>query len=554
MRIGLGVAILPLLFAATCSAEEPSQAKRKSKPIFPSASEVLREACKIALDQDEQQNYWTERLLLHIGELQIQARDFDGALRSIRGSNYPHGRNMGLAQLAKALAREGNRERAFKVLGLVKFDLFSPQIYLEDSVQLKWIEHLVVSGNLDRADEAIGRMKWLPYHPDALQDLAIAYAKSREPERAMEFFKFAIHTASGLDDEFDRSEALCKIAEIQLMVGMPDAAKATINRLEQSVKEVKDPGKKVTALRQAGLVAAKAKDDLQARRFFKQAIEAQKLRKGEDANEALEDIALAQAVAGSIDDALKTASNFKQNQEEPLGDGGRDAALHADAVAKLMAQDEEGALRSALKVKHYKQYHDDALHMIAGHQITKGDLQKALATAKNIENPSEKAAAILRVAAAHAKAGDRKTAADIASRIELTESDDLPVLFERKRFDYRLPRTWGVRYDDHCYISGTVYGFSTQRATEVAAGAMALSLVLEQKPDQSYAILFDEINTGEIVQALARTHATLGDANEALTWAKKIGSRGKVKLDEIQWAVMRRVHALIGVAEGILER
>jgi hypothetical protein len=98
---------------------------------------------------------------------------------------------------------------------------------------------------------------------------------------------------------------------------------------------------------------------------------------------------------------------------------------------------------------------------------------------------------------------------------------------------------------------------SIERAAEVAASAMALAQALGQQPAESYAILFSDINAEEVTQALARAHAASGDVNEALIWAKRIGSSDKIKArddHETRWAVERRIHALIGVAEGILDR
>jgi hypothetical protein len=74
---------------------------------------------------------------------------------------------------------------------------------------------------------------------------------------------------------------------------------------------------------------------------------------------------------------------------------------------------------------------------------------------------------------------------------------------------------------------------------------------------RTYADLFDDINTEEVIEALARSHATTGEPREALAWARKIGCADRVPAaggDEIRWEVMRRLHALIGLAEGILDR
>src|SRR6516162_5794232 len=115
MRIALRVAcVFMLCSVASCAADEPPRTGSKAKLGGPAVDAILREAGEIALKQDGEQRFWTGRVLLHIGELQIHAGDYDGALKSIRGSNYE--RDAGLEHLAEALARGGKRERAFEIL------------------------------------------------------------------------------------------------------------------------------------------------------------------------------------------------------------------------------------------------------------------------------------------------------------------------------------------------------------------------------------------------------------------------------------------------------
>ena len=135
------------------------------------------------------------------------------------------------------------------------------------------------------------------------------------------------------------------------------------------------------------------------------------------------------------------------------------------------------------------------------------------------------ASAILKIAAAHAKAGDRKTAIDIASRIQLPRDRSLLAHFGIDRqFDYRLPGTWGVCYEPAFTNAST--SASEKDAAEVAAAAMILALALGQKPARPYEESFNDIviYTGEIMRSLARTDAASGNVNEALTWARRVGA------------------------------
>lgn len=549
MRIGLIIGFASSWwFAAVCLALEPPQTNREIKYVGPSVPVILREASEIALLQEEHQSSW-ERILVHIGKVQIQVGDYDGALRSIRGSGYEYMRNAALIDLAEAIARDGKKERAFEVLRLVDSDHGWRQKYMEDRVQLRWIEHLIAAADLDRARKAIEQLKTVEHRPNGLRRLAVGYAKSGDATLAAEHFKLSIDATAQCKDEFDRARAMWETAEAQLSVGTVDAAKATIHRLTETV-EFKDPWAKVTALCESAVLAAKAKDEPTARRLFLRAIEAQKDVNAMSKIGALEQIAVAQAGVGYIEDARKTASMMQQ-------DGGRERALYAIAIAQLKGNDTDGAVRTAWSIKDYVQYREDALQMILDHQIVNRDLRTALAMAEKIDNPSRKATAILKVATAHATSGDQRKAKEVAVRIELTHAETLLSNRAKYRFDYRLPRTWGVCYDLGLGFTMSSYFASRRRAADVAAAAITLAIALGQKPAESYAVLFNEVNAEEVTRALARAHAASGDPSEALAWAKQIGSGGKVKSDDdlqIRFAVERRIHALVGVAEGILDR
>jgi hypothetical protein len=268
-------------------------------------------------------------------------------------------------------------------------------------------------------------------------------------------------------------------------------------------------------------------------------------------------IAVAQAGVGFIEDARKTVSIIEHSNTDIRQDAERDETLCAIAVAQVKANDTEAAVRTALSVKRFVQYRDDALHHIVDHHIAKRDFKTALATADVIDNPSRKAAAILKVATAVAKSGDHKTAADIAARIELSEIDPLPKFGKKEQFDFRRPRSWGICYEDGRAFTIASQTRANRHSAEVAGAAMGLSQALGERPAQSYAVLFNDILKEEVILALARAHAASGDPSEALAWARQIGSGDKVnseKDDQTSWAVQRRIYALIGVAEGILDR
>jgi hypothetical protein len=503
---------------ATCAASEAPEATRKTEPVDSATQAILRETTQLILIQDEGEHYWYDSVLLDIGEVQIRAGDFEDALKSIRSCSDPYRRDVALIELAEALARGGTRKGAFEILRLLS-DHGSRED--EDRVHLRWIEQLIESRDLDRACKAVEELKCGSYRSKALRMLAVGYARSGDGALAAQQFALAIDTATALKDECDRARGFWETAEAQLSAGGIDAAKATILRLVETV-QLRDPWTKITALSQCAILAALANDRGMARRLFRRALEAQRtLDDARQKNAALNRIAVAQAAVGYIDEARNTSSMIKHNEGDFTQDAEREQALFAIAQTQLKANDIDGALRTALSVQYYLQYRDDALQEIVDYQIAGRDLKRALAIAEKMDNPSRKAAAMLKVATAHAKSGGRRRAAEVAARIELTDrgGDLLPQIFQKQRFDYRLPRTWGVPYDEGFSFTIGSYLISVKRAQEVAGAAMALAQALGQQPAQSYAILFDDIQ-GEITGALARAHAACGQTREALAWAR----------------------------------
>jgi hypothetical protein len=101
------------------------------------------------------------------------------------------------------------------------------------------------------------------------------------------------------------------------------------------------------------------------------------------------------------------------------------------------------------------------------------------------------------------------------------------------------------------------YAASVDCAAQVAAEAMALWQALEGKREQPYAAMFKDVRPPEVMRALARAHAASGKASEALAWAKQIGSGDKANPSgdySANWPMQQRISALVGVAEGILDR
>jgi tetratricopeptide (TPR) repeat protein len=335
------LAILPAVRPAS-AADEVRQADLPLPDArVPDDVVVLREASEILLKQPALHVFWIDRGLIDIGDLQIRAGDFEGALRSIRGCRYEYDRKGRLVTLAQALARNGRRERATQVLGMLDSDHGWSQDFLDDGVQLAWIEHLIARGKFEETEKAVGKLHLDGYVPEARRKLAAAHAQAGESTRAAEQFARAVDAAAKLRDDFDRARALCEIADAQGATGDIAAAKITIGRLVDGA-EIKEPGERMYALREAAVVTAKAGDVPMARALFGRAIEiGESVRYSVD---ALETIGLAQAGVGYLDDARQTAALIRHSEEHFAHDGARERILLAIAMAQLKQDDVEGRL------------------------------------------------------------------------------------------------------------------------------------------------------------------------------------------------------------------
>jgi tetratricopeptide (TPR) repeat protein len=532
-----------LIFGNTSEFSAPDAPPTDQKSVA-IARAMLRETSELALEEQ----FWRE--LLQIGEAQIRAGDFDGALRSIKNSDQP---DFGLMYLAETLARTGKKERALEVIRLLAPDWRTDA---KETVQLRWSEHLIASGDLKLAANAIEQIKSDAHRRDGLQQLAVAFSKSGDAVQAAKYFRQSIEAAASLKNEDDRARALWEIAEAQRITGAVDAAKATIRRLALEAGDFKDPWAKVAALRESALLFARVKDKKSAQSLFARATECHSAVDALNKFGALEGIAIAQAKAGYVDDALKTAWTIKHSETDFGIDRYRENALYAIAVAQVEAGKTENAVNTALSIKYFVQYRDDALNHVVERYLAQQDFKGALAATDKFDNPSRKASAILKMAAAKARSGNRKAARADAAKIVLKPRSRFVVPSEKKGFDYLRPQSWGVCYESSDAFTIGSHLESVRRGAEVASAAMALAQALGTKPDQSYAVLFQKITTAKIVHSLARTHAAMGDPAEAIAWAKKIGSDAKVDLrnDHPSWAVEQRMQALLGAAEGILDR
>ena len=211
MRTHWHALCITLALAGSCHvlrADDPLPATGDDGSCSGSVSAVLREAAQIAACQDEEQRYWRDRVLLHIAEAQIRAGDFDGAKHSIHRANKEDGAQTAAVRLAEALAGAGQCERAFQVLREMGSDYDSRPGYSDDRIRMRWLEYLIATGDLPRAELAVEELKVPSSRPEALRKLALAHSHSGDHAAGRQWTQDAIIACTPIADEFTRKVSL----------------------------------------------------------------------------------------------------------------------------------------------------------------------------------------------------------------------------------------------------------------------------------------------------------------------------------------------------------
>jgi tetratricopeptide (TPR) repeat protein len=532
----------------------PLTACEPKSNIGPLVGEALKEASRIALLQDEHQDYWRDDTLLLIGNVQMRAGDFDAARGAMRKSSDDYPRNAAFVHLAKAVAASGDRAKAFDLVRELGTEHGWSQRLIEDGVQLRWIEQLISLNDLARAETAIGDLADARSRSRALSKLAIGYFKSGDKSRGDQTLGLAKEASGGIREEFDRAEALWQIADVEIDFKESESARSTIHDVGEASLQFADNWARVCGLREAAVRAVRNSDRQTAADLFAKAIASANSLDASNYIGALNLIAMAQASAGLTGDALKTAQMIEHSEKDFTRDGRREEALCRIAVAHAKAGDFATALSTAQSIRYYMQYQNDALAEIARLQLGMGAIDAALATTKLMENRSRRAASILRIATVCASQGYPKRAKEIAMEIELKPADDFPIA-RPETFDFRKAETWAIEYDRERFSTSLRISIWTAHAAEVAAAAMTLAQTLKEPGAADYAHAFRDVSDEFVVQAVARAHAAHGDANKAYAWARQIGSDEQIPSDSsMRFAVQLRIHALVGVAEGVLDK
>jgi hypothetical protein len=546
-----------------------SNAAEPAKDINVSA--LLKEASDLTVHYKKVPSFFMSGLPLRIAKAQMSEGDLDGALATLVDAANEYEARPLVIEVAERLARRGRREQADRasqridVCSCTEQESLEERLRLDDKIRLAHLEYQITIGDFVGATKTQREITTPTERPIALNKLAVGYAKIGDTATSIRLFRDAIAADVTLPikkiwggdavyfHESSEVHALCETCDAEIDVHDADGAAATSQTLAQMAESFEDGLCRMDAFYEAGLQESKLGHRAAARRLLTWAASSRDAVKPPSPNFAenrarrLATIAKAQAELGYLDDATATLGFI-------TGDRARTFEESADiAAARARAGDIAGATAAALSFDFAVR--KKALLAIMMIQIDNFDMQGALATAAKIDDRVEQTVARLTIAAKYAIRGQRVFAVWTAEQIRLAAMKGL-IDPQRLVFDYRKPRSWGQIYDASVDAGHRWYLECEKRAGRLAAATMVLSQNLNQRSQESYAALFADF-CPEVIVALARAHALAGSPHDALDWARKIGATEPTpdKEDSRRHVgIEQRIAALLGVAEGILER
>jgi tetratricopeptide (TPR) repeat protein len=534
------------------------------------ARPLLKEVGLLANRFKSVPSFFIDRVPLRILKAQIRAADLDAASMTVRDISSGYDAKQLVIELGESLARRGRRKDAEAVIQTIHINACSEQERLDertqlaDQIRLAYLEHEISVGDFGGATKTQQEILSADLRPLGLSKLAVGYAKRGKAANAKQFFRDAIAASIGIQfkelpigyadfpEESSQLHALCVVCDEQIGVDDYEGAAATLEKLVSHADSFKSHFSQIDAFYEAGLRQAKLGHRPLARRLYGWAIDLRESVKSSGADWAegrarrLARIAKAQAALGDVSDATATLGLI-------TGDRARGYQESADvAVARARAGDVAGATAAVLSFDFKTR--KKALNGILTVQIEKGDLDGALATAEKIDDNLEQTIARLAIATVYARQSQNVFAAWTVAQIHLPG----PWGLEGKRadYDFQRARSWGEIYDNPM-AAGLAWSFECdRRAARLAAASMILSQSLQQRPREPYATAFAGFGP-DVILAVACAHAQSGSPREALAWARQIGATEPTQGVE-DWrqheAILQRIAALLGVAEGILER
>ena len=383
-----------------------------------------------------------------------------------------------------------------------------------------------------------------------LRDIALAQARAGDEQSAQDTFAAAVAVAQGIRSEQARTKFLSKIESAQAKAKKADRAPAA-------------------ALRDTAQAQAKAGNEQSAQDTFAAAVAAASaIRQPPGRAHALLDIAKAQVEAGDTQAARDTlaaalaaardidSSSFRANTLAGIALTKAEAGYIGDALAIAQSIDDPSPMSFAALV----------LREITAMQAQSGDIDGALAAARGIDDPSYRAEALVDIASAQTRAGDKQAARDtLAAALAATRGIDY--LFDRDKALANIAQA-KAKAGDIDGAFATVQGIDdlSRRATTMAGIASAQAQAGDkQSARDTLAAALDVTQSTEHpigrVDALVSVvfaRARMGDIDDALAIVRSVddsfyhrGGGDSFRMRSSGAAVVSKVATLFAEADDI---
>ena len=505
-----------------CIAEGPLSGMAVTAPEMAQVRDAVREVARLTKGR---------ALLEEIAGIQIALGDIPGSLDTVELLNQNHADwrdHDVLPKVAAAQAAEGNLSDALRTA---------------ESLEQKWRHRCFIA-------------------------IASAQVTAGNNKASLNTLSIALKLARGIENDYERTQILPQIAELQASAGETSAAKATLIEAERATETTNDgPFITAAAWRRIAIARFALHDRRGAQQSMQRAIDNAEKIEGPlgRANRAgaLRQIALAWANAGEFALSCRVAELIPAPKDgEMLWTRGE--AFYELAQAQIRADDLKGALESAREAVPVNDWKNSLLVQISMLQAEKGDQESARSTANQItDNNSRRAEAMLRIATVLAKSRNNVAVREIV--------DSLPKMktwFIGDAFDLNRPDTWAREYEYRGFSTNAIRHANAKYAGDLAAAAMGFHLATRKDVNADFAKSFHELKFSIIrpskLRKISAAQSEAGDVSGALSWIGKLDSIKEVpdyvSGDEDrrefwkQIVVQNRIQARLGVADGVLRR
>jgi tetratricopeptide (TPR) repeat protein len=457
------------------------------------------------------------------------------AVMELTGQPLPGDANVDelYTETAKAEGRRGDIAQALATVAELRNASWRQRALGEVGVELAQAGRTGDALRINEQLEGLWRVR-------VLEAVATSEFSAGHRDHSMQYIEKAKEAAATIGDTWDRGTALWEIANVQAVLGDVPGEQDTLARVVDQA--IAASGDYITCrlLWKAAVAQSLAGERDAALSSFEKAVDVARAFKPSMVSESnsrssLRDIAVAQARAGFLKDALATAELIGQKQGGAPWD--KDDALQQIGRIQVGNKDFEDALGLCAKIE-TESTSSALLVVIAEGQAQAGEVQAAFRTAELPKIASRKAEAKLRIAAVMARQGDREGALAVAR--DIAKQD---INLRSAGFDWESPASWGEHYEWSAMLGGSVatITWAERIAADLAGAAMSLAVLVEPRGPREYAKAFEGFDDF-VLRRMALEHTEAVNPQEALQWCMLLKDPHA------------RAQAVLGVVDSALKR